>query len=326
MAGFHNVRFPDDISYGSSGGPKFKTDIVTMDNGSEQRVARWTKGKSAYTVGYGIRTMEQLAVIRRFWNARKGSAWGFRYKDWGDYTSTLIGNLDVAVTNIDQVLGSGDFSETQFQLVKRYTSGSSNQIRPITKPCSGTVIVALDGVNQSSGWSVDLLTGIITFTTPPEAGVSVTAGFQFDVPVRFSNENDEQLLISIDEKDLGGVDIELVEDFEETDVSDEFYYGGGNETDDTGTLPMTSDITLSEALGRMISLDPDGGTFSVNCPETDKFSVTGGPFWYIYHRGTTGTINIRSGGTIIRTLTSADNNTTIVMAKDDTEYTWITIG
>ena len=118
----------------------------------------------------------------------------------------------------------------------------------------------------------------------------------------------------------------MVEDFEDTDVSDEFYYGGGNENDSTGTDLMTQDITLSEALGRMISLDPGSATFNVNMPETDKFSISGGPFWYVYHRGIEGTLNLKSGGTIFRTLTAADNNTTIVLAKNNNEYTFIAIG
>jgi uncharacterized protein (TIGR02217 family) len=314
MGGFHNVRFPDDISYGSSGGPKFMTDIVTMENGAE------------HTVGYGVRTMEQLSEIKKFWNARKGSAWAFRYKDWLDYTSTSIGNDVSNITDEDQVLGTGDGINTQFQLVKRYTSGSSTQARPITKPVTGTVVIALDQVSQVSGWSIDTLTGIVTFSIPPAEGIEITSGFQFDVPTRFSNTDDEQLNISIKELGFGDLELELVEDFEDTDFTDEFYYGGGNEDDITGSSPMTSDITLSEALGRMISLDPDGATYNVNCPATDKFSITGGPFWYVYHRGSSGTINIRAGGNIIRTLTTSSNNTTLVLAKNNNEYTWITIG
>ena len=326
MGGFHNVRFPDDISFGSSGGPRFMTDITTMENGSEQRIARWAKSKNRYTVGYAVRTQDQLATIKRFWNARKGSAWAFRYKDWNDYNSTDNGTDDSTVTNLDQVIGAGDGIVTEFQLIKRYVSGPSTQVRPITKPNTGTIILALDEISQASGWSIDLLTGIITFATPPASGVAITAGFDFDVPCRFSNENDEQLLISIEEKDFGGVELELVEDFEDTDYSDEFYYGGGNEDDATGSGIMTQDITLSEALGRMISLDPFGATYSVNCPSTDKFSISGGPFWYVYHRGLSGTINIKAGGNIIRTLTPASNNCTLCIAKDQDEYVWIVIG
>ncbi len=59
------------------------------------------------------------------------------------------------------------------------------EIRTITKPVAGTVQVYLDGVEQPSGWSVDTTTGLVTFGVPPTLGVEVTAGFEFDVPVRF---------------------------------------------------------------------------------------------------------------------------------------------
>ncbi|RMD47084.1 MAG: TIGR02217 family protein, partial [Alphaproteobacteria bacterium] len=37
-------------------------------------------------------------------------------------------------------------------------------------------------------WEVDVTTGVITFTTAPGDGAEVTAGFEFDVPVRFDTD------------------------------------------------------------------------------------------------------------------------------------------
>lgn len=34
---FTEIRFPENISYGSAGGPEFSTDVVTTHNGCEQR-------------------------------------------------------------------------------------------------------------------------------------------------------------------------------------------------------------------------------------------------------------------------------------------------
>src|SRR4029453_17117387 len=83
-----------------------------------------------------------------------------------------------------QLLGTGDGTQTEFQLLKHYPSGSVIEVRTISKPVAGTVKVYLDGVEQLSGWSVDTTTGLVTFSTAPAAGVEVTADFEFDVPVR----------------------------------------------------------------------------------------------------------------------------------------------
>jgi uncharacterized protein (TIGR02217 family) len=54
---------------------------------------------------------------------------------------------------------------------------------------AGTVRVYKDAVEQLSGWSVDVTTGLVTFTTAPAAGVAITADFELDVPVRFDTDH-----------------------------------------------------------------------------------------------------------------------------------------
>jgi uncharacterized protein (TIGR02217 family) len=109
--------------------------------------------------------------------ARRGKAYGFRFKDWTDYKAT------------GELLSTGDDTATQFQLVKHYPSGSVIEVRTITKPVADTVKVYLDSIEQASGWSVDTTTGLVTFGTAPALGVEVTAGFEFDVPVRFDTDH-----------------------------------------------------------------------------------------------------------------------------------------
>jgi uncharacterized protein (TIGR02217 family) len=60
----------------------------------------------------------------------------------------------------------------------------------VVKPVAGTVLLALDGGAQVEGasFSVDVVTGVVSFFVAPSAGVSVTAGFEFDVPVRFDTD------------------------------------------------------------------------------------------------------------------------------------------
>jgi uncharacterized protein (TIGR02217 family) len=203
---FHEVRFPDTISRGARGGPERRTQIVELASGDEERNASWANSRRRYDVSYGIRRADDLAAVVAFFEARNGRLHGFRFKDWSDYRSGLPSNVP---SPLDQPVGTGDGTTTAFQLVKHYTSGAQGWTRTITKPVAGSVRLALGGVEQSTGWSVDTATGLVTFAAPPGAGVAVTAGFQFDVPVRFDSDT---LDVTLDIERLGSItSIPLVE-------------------------------------------------------------------------------------------------------------------
>ena len=196
---FHEVRFPDDISRGARGGPERRTQIVELASGDEERNARWANSRRRYDVAYGIRRVDDLAAVVAFFEARNGRLHGFRFKDWGDYKSCLP---SATPSPTDQAIGTGDGATTAFQLVKRYASGNQIWTRTITKPVAGTVRVALDGAEQVGGWSVDTTNGVVTFGTAPAAGVAITAGFEFDVPVRFDTD---ALDVTLDLERLGSI-------------------------------------------------------------------------------------------------------------------------
>lgn len=185
---FHETQFPTDISYGSTGGPMRRTEIITLDSGFEQRNTPWSQSRHRFNVSYGVKTYDQLHTLKAFWEARNGQLHGFRYKDWSDFKSVAP---QQSVGAADQGLGTANGSQTQFQLVKTYTSGSNSYVRTIKKPVSGTVRVAKNGVEQFSGWTVDTTTGIVTFSSAPTNGTVIAAGFEFDVPVRFDAERIE---------------------------------------------------------------------------------------------------------------------------------------
>ena len=196
---FHEVRFPDDISRGARGGPERRTQVVELASGDEERNASWANSRRRYDVAYGIRRADDLAAVVAFFEARNGRLYGFRFKDWGDYKSCLP-SQPVAPT--DQVIGTGDGATSAFQLVKRYASGAQSWTRTITKPVGGTLRVALDGAEQPTGWSIDTTTGSVTFDTAPATGVAVTAGFEFDVAVRFDTD---ALDVTLDLERLGSI-------------------------------------------------------------------------------------------------------------------------
>ncbi|HTQ15685.1 MAG TPA: DUF2460 domain-containing protein [Rhizomicrobium sp.] len=182
---FHDIRFPTAISLHSAGGPGRKTEIVTLGSGFEERNAVWANSRRRYDVGYGIRTLDDLHAVIAFFEARMGRLFGFRLKDFTDFRSCAPGTDPTA---LDQALGTGDGATTVFQLTKTYTSGPASWTRAVKKPVDGTVLVAADGTAVTSGTGIDATTGLVTFVTPPAPGAVLTAGFEFDVPVRFDTD------------------------------------------------------------------------------------------------------------------------------------------
>ena len=146
---FTEIRFPEDISYGSTGGPEFFTDVITTHNGREQRNINWSHSRAKYNIAYGVRSNDQLLELITFFNARKGKAIGFRFKDWSDFMA------------INQEIGVGDDQKTVFQLIKTYTSGEDKHTRIIRKPVENTVKIFFNG-KEESGYSVDYTTGEVT--------------------------------------------------------------------------------------------------------------------------------------------------------------------
>jgi uncharacterized protein (TIGR02217 family) len=177
---FDSVRLPEQIEKGSQGGPKWQTTVVSLSTGFEQRNQDWPSQRCEYDISYGIDTKTEWYDVIKFFYARKGRARGFRFKDWSDFES------DGA-----QVLGTGNGVLTTFQLKKKYTSVVDYE-RTITRPVSGTVLVYLNGVLQTltTHYTINHETGIITFVTPPPSSpvTTVTAEFEFDVPVRFDTD------------------------------------------------------------------------------------------------------------------------------------------
>jgi uncharacterized protein (TIGR02217 family) len=203
---FHEVRFPEAIGRGARGGPERRTQVVELASGDEERNASWANSRRRYDVSYGIRRADDLAAVVAFFEARNGRLHGFRFKDWSDYKS---GPPSSVPSPLDQAIGTGDGTTTAFRLVRRYASGAQAWVRTITKPVAGTVRVALAGAEQLSGWSLDAPTGVVTFDAPPGTGVAVTAGFEFDVPVRFDSD---ALDVTLDLERTGSItSIPLVE-------------------------------------------------------------------------------------------------------------------
>jgi uncharacterized protein (TIGR02217 family) len=184
---FHEIRFPTSIAFHSSGGPERRTEIVTLGSGFEERNAVWANSRRRYDAGFGVKSLDDLHAVIAFFEARNGRLCGFRFKDFADFKSCAPG---AAVSPLDQPLGTGNGAACAFQLVKLYPSGPASWTRTINKPVAGTVRLSVAGVEKpATAFTVNTATGLVTFTTAPSAGAAITAGFEFDVPVRFDTDS-----------------------------------------------------------------------------------------------------------------------------------------
>jgi uncharacterized protein (TIGR02217 family) len=185
---FHETRFPTNIARGAHGGPERRTDVVVLGSGAEERNSRWADSRRTYNAGYGVRTLDDLHAVIAFFEERRGKLHGFRWHDASDFKSCAP---ERAPTMLDQALGTGDGTRSRFDLQKKYGTTFAPYTRRITKPVAGTVLVAVSGaLSPPANHIVDTTAGTIVFQPShiPAPGATITAGFQFDVPVRFDTD------------------------------------------------------------------------------------------------------------------------------------------
>lgn len=208
MSDFHEERISPKISYGATGGPKRKTEIVELNSGFEERNSPWSQARRTYDIAYGLRNTDDVYDVMAFFEMREGSLYGFRYKDWSDFKTTkpLTENL---ISPTDQLLGStvGEFST--FQLVKIYGDSSNQITRVISKPVAGTIQMAIDSIVifENADFTVDYTTGLVAFGIRTGSDQIVTAGFEFDVPVRFASDEISINLGNFEKGEIPGISL-----------------------------------------------------------------------------------------------------------------------
>lgn len=319
---FHNVLFPDNISWGSRGGPGFNTQIIETDSGAEQIIPRWAEARHKYNAAWGVKNNVDLSVLKKFYMARQGCAHGFLFRDWADYTTNnVIFGLDrefsAAISPTDQFCER--ITDTQFQMVKRYTSAGHVRVRRILKPIEGTVRVAVDGdeILDEEGYTVNYTTGIITFTEDIPSDVFVSWGGHFYVPVRFDKEVDDLLSQTLAEFDNNSADggVPLIEMLDPGAAYDEFYYGGGI------AICLNDSYTLSIAEARVFIVDVQVAGLSLYLQEIADLPP-GGPIMYIVNVGAEDIDIVKAEGGTLLTLGSGNGTTLLIGVDADDDKVW----
>jgi uncharacterized protein (TIGR02217 family) len=176
--------------------------VVTLASGREERNSRWAHARRRYNAGYGVKSRADMLAVLAFFEERRGRFHSFLWRDGLDYSS----NGTATPTALDQAIGTGDGETVSFQLTKRYGADFDPYLRPITRPVAGSVLVAVAGASLAAAdFSVDATTGVVTLDAAPALGAAVTAGFLFDVPVRFDTDRLEVELTSFDAAEVPNI-------------------------------------------------------------------------------------------------------------------------
>lgn len=177
--------FPRNIAQGCQAVAQRRDEIVTLASGREEINQRWQHARRSWLAGLAIRSADDMSDVLDLWEESQGRRHSFRFRDWLDYKSCRPSEQPGPT---DQAIGIGTGAQSSFQISKTYGIGLP-YVRPIYLPRPGSVRVAVNGVEELSGWTVSPTGGTLTFDTPPGASLSVTVGFEFDVPVRFEADS-----------------------------------------------------------------------------------------------------------------------------------------
>ena len=317
---FDEIRFPAEVSRGAVMGPGHSTEIIELpESGAEERVGRWNGAKRRYQVGMSVLDEDDVADVLTFALARDGSARGFRWKDWSDFTTAA--NHRAAPAATDHLIGIGDGVTTTFQMRKAYTSGAITRYRALTRPVAGTTLIAINLVPTAVGWSINTTTGVITFTSPPADGAEIRGGCEFDTPVRFGADADRWLALRLESFENNEIpSIPVVEIPNELPIDDEDWKGGGQTFN-----PMTANLSLTVLDGRAITVNPNAGGLAIALPDPTNLDA-GDRYFVISNESGANAVTLRNHlGATVATI-AVSSVVEVVLAVDaslaKTWYAW----
>ena len=202
---FHEIRFPANLSFGSVGGPERRTEVVTLANGFEERNTPWAHSRRRYDAGLGMRSLDDIETLIAF---LRGAARAVARLP----LEGLVGLQELralARAGFPRLRDrAGDGQTRDFPIVKLYRSGDQlcapdRQAGRGQRAGRGRWQRLVAGAH----FEADATTGTITFTDAPAPGAEVSAGFEFDVPVRFDTDSIQTSVASFKAGDAPSVPV-----------------------------------------------------------------------------------------------------------------------
>jgi len=313
---FHDVRLRDDIAYGYQAGAGFRNTTQSTASGHEYRIAQASQGRHRYECDLSQLDDTEAGEVKQFIMARRADLHSFRWKDWTDYNTTDSGQRFETVTAADQFLGTCDGTSQQFQLVKSYSDGvGSPYIRPLTLPVAGTLLVAVDGA-PTGAYTLSPSGGIITLTGT--VGQVVTAGCEFDVPVRFGDEVGRWASAGYQDFKLLNYRLSLIEVLNEVETSERRDPGGSY------AETITADVTVTPGSPFVLSYTANAAGLSMFLPAPDR--MVGGEIFVVrVTSASTGNLTIRDdSGAAVSPSMSFGSTRRVALVRGPTTASWVT--
>tara|TARA_R100000655_G_scaffold14716_2_gene33102 strand:+ start:5192 stop:6181 length:990 start_codon:yes stop_codon:yes gene_type:complete len=276
---FHDKQLPPAIEYQSISGAGFSTIVQQTASGHEYRVSRQAQGRHRFRLRKALQTQQEAIDLKSFVLARRGSLHSFRLKDWLDYSTATNGTAAPAAS--DSIIGTGDGTNKQYQLIKVYNDGGPTPYqRTISCPTTGTTVVSIDGA-ATTDFSVSTA-GVVTLDSVPSVGQVVRAGCEFDVPVRFTQDVDKFLQVQATAFEVWDLpQLDCIEVLDEVENPDRWFAGGGT---DHGTV--TGTVVITTGNGVMQSMDPTTNAVTALLPSVVR--LAGGGQLFVIHNASTG--------------------------------------
>lgn len=235
MSGIHDIRLPDDIEIGATGGPTFKTDVVGISSGAEQRNEGWQQSRLRWTISWGTQSPEDYDTVLQFFHARRGRLFGFLFKDWSDYQAT------------EEAVGTGDGVQRVFHLKKIYGDVENFTTRYITRPDWDSVVIFVGGIANNDWTPGDK--GTIVWGIGDEPTGAITWTGTYTAPVRFDSDEFKLTLSALANGEINAIDIYEIREDPNTAPID---VGFDNVTD---TLPENTSTAARVLLADIVAID-----------------------------------------------------------------------
>jgi uncharacterized protein (TIGR02217 family) len=171
------------ISAGLKGRDIRRNQRVTTDSGASAVNIVWTQTLREYEIATIPLQRADWEYIASIHEITHGGAYGFLLEDPKDYHST-------STTSVTQTMGRvADLGGGEYQAYKRYLNIASGRYhdRRITRPNASQFALYISGVLQSTGYTLDAETGIVTIDSAP-AAANVSWVGRFYVPVHFQSD------------------------------------------------------------------------------------------------------------------------------------------
>lgn len=198
---FKDLTLPDCYNLDIRVTRSVRSDDVTALSGDIYPNQKWVHSRRQFRLSWGPKQLADVENFIRFWEVVK-TQHSFRLRDPQDYRSAVHGD---PITDTDQIIAVADGVQTDFQLVKRYDYSGEQIVHPVFAPVDGTVVIALEGVARTevTDYTIDYATGVISFVVAPAGGELITAGYEYDVKVRFE---DASIIQRFRARHLGEID------------------------------------------------------------------------------------------------------------------------